>query len=180
MDRFTEWAAMAKQVRRLAILASRPEVLTLCGSIWEEHDEGAGFGERERAGRIKNASKPKNCQKNREARVAQGGERGGGGERKGPMLCCNLPNQMFVKQGDDRVMPPRRQGGPANNFCVCHWREVGCKKKGSCIYGGHVIKMDYDANPGQVHERGLHEEEGRKGAGRGGGACSNGFAGGEV
>ena len=33
--------------------ASRPEVLILCDSIWEEHDEGAGFGERVRAGRSK-------------------------------------------------------------------------------------------------------------------------------
>ena len=42
MDHFTEWTVMAKQVRRLAIpQAARPEVLILCDSIWEEHDEGA-------------------------------------------------------------------------------------------------------------------------------------------
>jgi len=51
------------------------------------------------------------------------------------------------KQGDGSVMSPRRQGGPANNFCVYHWHEVGCKKKGSCIYGGHVTKVDYDQDP---------------------------------
>ena len=63
------------------------------------------------------------------------------------MLCCNLPNQAVFKQGDDRVMPPRRQGGPANNLCVYHWHEVGCKKKGSYIYSGHVTKVDYDQDP---------------------------------
>jgi hypothetical protein len=63
------------------------------------------------------------------------------------MLCCNLPNQTVFKQGDDRVMSPRRQGGPANNFCVYHWHEVGCKKKGSCVYGGHVTNVDYDKDP---------------------------------
>ena len=83
----------------------------------------------------KNDFKHKNRWKNREARAAQDGERGGGGERKGPMLCRNLPNQTVFKQGDDRVMPPRWPGGPANNFCVYHWHEVGCKKKGACIYG---------------------------------------------
>ena len=63
------------------------------------------------------------------------------------MLCCNLPNQSAFKQGDERVMPPQRPGGTANNFCVYHWHEVGCKKKGSCVYGGHVTKVDYDKDP---------------------------------
>ena len=95
----------------------------------------------------KNDFKHKNRCKNREARAAQDGERGGGGERRGAMLCCNLLNQTVFKQGDDRVMLPRRQGGPAKNFCVYHWHEIGCKKKGSCIYGGHVTKVDYDQDP---------------------------------
>ena len=60
------------------------------------------------------------------------------------MLCSSLPNQSAFKQGDERTMPPRRQGGVANNFCVYHWHEVGCKKKGACVYGGHVTKVDYD------------------------------------
>ena len=35
----------------------------------------------------------------------------------------------------------------ANNLCVYHWHEVGCKKKGACIYGGHVTKTEYDKDP---------------------------------
>ena len=63
--------------------------------------------EGEQEGR-KNDFKHKNRWKNREARAARDGERGGGGERRGAMLCCNLPNQTVFKQGDDRAMPPRR------------------------------------------------------------------------
>ena len=63
------------------------------------------------------------------------------------MLCSSLPNQFAFKQCDERAMPPRRPGGTANNFCVYHWHEVGCKKKGSCVYDGHVTKGDYDKDP---------------------------------
>ena len=49
--------------------------------------------------------------------------------------------------GGDRVMPLCRQGGPASSLCVYHWHEVGCKKKGACIYGGHMTKVEYEGDP---------------------------------
>ena len=70
--------------------------------------------EDEQEGR-KNDFVKKNRWKNREARVAQDGERGGGRERRGAMLCCNLPDQPAFKQGDERFMPPRRPGETANS-----------------------------------------------------------------
>ena len=139
---------MAKQVRRLAIHKrldpKSSSSVTPYGKNMMKAQDSESEGEQE--GR-KNDFAKKNRWKNREARVAQDGERGGGGERRGAMLCCNLPNQSAFKQGDERVMPPRRPGGTANNFCVYHWHEVGCKKKGSCVYGGHVTKVDYDKDP---------------------------------
>ena len=135
MDHFTEWTVMAKQVRRLAIHKrldpKSSSSVTPHGKAMRKAQDSESEGEQE--GR-KDDFKHKNRWKNREARAAQDGERGGGGERRGSMLCCNLPNQTVFNQGDDRVMPPCRQGGPANNFCVDHWHVVGCKKKGSCIY----------------------------------------------
>ena len=57
MDHFTEWTVMAKRQASAAPCypqAARPEVqIIIGGSIWEEHDEGAGFGERGRAGGLK-------------------------------------------------------------------------------------------------------------------------------
>ena len=136
---------MAKQVRRLAIHKrldpKSSSSLTPYGKNMMKSQDSESEGEQE--GRKNDRTNPlKNRWKSREARVAQDG-----GERKGPMLCSSLPNQSAFKQGDERVMPPRRPGGTANNFCVYHWHEVGCKKKGSCVYGGHVTKVDYDKDP---------------------------------
>ena len=147
MDHFTEWTVMAKQVRRLAIHKrldpkSSSNVTPYGKNMMKSQDSES---ENEQEGRKNDRTNTfKNRWKNREARVAQDG---GGGERKGPMLCSSLPNQSAFKQGDERVMPPRRPGGPPNNFGVYHWHEVGCKKKGSCVYGGHVTKVDYDKDP---------------------------------
>ena len=142
MDHFTEWTVMAKQVRRLAIHKrldpKSSSSMAPYGKNMMKAQDSESEGEQE--GR-KNDFVKKNRWKDREARVAQDGERGGGGERRGAMLCCNLPNQSAFRQGDERVMPPRRPGGTANNLCVYHWHEVGCRKKGSCVYGGHVTKV---------------------------------------
>ena len=98
---------MAKQVRRLAIHKrldpKSSSSLTPYGKNMMKSQDSESEGEQE--GR-KNDFAKKGRWKNREARVAQDGERGGGGERRGAMLCCNLPNQSAFKQGDERVMPP--------------------------------------------------------------------------
>ena len=99
---------MAKQVRQLAIHKrldpkSSSSVAPYGKNMMKAQDSES---EGEQEGR-KNDFKHKNRWKNREARAAQDGERGGGGERKGPMLCCNLPIQTVFKQGDGRVMPPQ-------------------------------------------------------------------------
>ena len=160
MDHFTEWTVMAKQVWRLAIHKrldpKSSSSLTPYGKNMMKAQDSESEGEQE--GRNNDFVK-KNRWKNREARVAQDGERGGGGKRRGAMLCCNLPNQSASKQGDERVMPPRRPGGTANNFCVCHWHEVGCKKKGSCVYGGHVTKVDYDKDPEKYKNTGFSKKK---------------------
>ena len=147
MDHFTQWNVMVKQVRRLAVHKrldpkSKSDESPYGKNMMKAQDSES---EGEQEGRKNDRTNSmKNRWKNREARVAQDG---GGGERKGPMLCSSLPNQSAFKQGDERVMPPRRPGGPPNNFCVYHWHEVGCKKKGSCVYGGHVTKVDHDKDP---------------------------------
>jgi len=145
MDHFTQWSVMAKQVRRLAIHKrldpkSSSSVTPYGKSMMKIGQDSESESEHD-VRKNDRITRKNDRWKNREARVAQDG---GGGERRGPMLCSSLPNQSAFKQGDDRVMPPRRPGGPPNNFCVYHWHEVGCKKKGSCVYGGHVTKVDYD------------------------------------
>ena len=154
MDHFMEeWTVMAKQVRRLAIYKrldpkSKSSEAPYGKSMMKAQDSESE-GEQETR---KNDFVRKNRWKNREARAAQDGGGGGGGERRGPMLCSSLPNQSAFKQGDERTMPPRRPGGVANNFCVYHWHEVGCKKKGACVYGGHVAKVEHDKGPGKYHQ----------------------------
>ena len=59
-------------------------------------------------------------------------------------------------------MPPRRPGGTANNFCVYHWHAVGCKKKGSCVYGGHTTKVDYDKDPEKYKSMGFSKKKAAK------------------
>ena len=105
MDHFTEWTVMAKQVRRLAIHKrldpkSSSSVAPYGKNTMKAHDSES---EGEHEGR-ENDFKHNNRWKNREARAAQDGERGGGGERRGAMLCCNLPNQTVFKQGDAVVV----------------------------------------------------------------------------
>ena len=148
MDHFTLWNVMVKQVRRLAVHKrldpkSKTDESPYGKNMMKVQDSES---EGEQEGR-KNHFAKKDRWKNREARAAQDGGGAGNGERRGPMLCSSLPNQSAFKQGDERTMPPRRQGGVANNFCVYHWHEVGCKKKGACVYGGHVTKVDYDKDP---------------------------------
>ena len=140
---------MAKQVRRLAIHKrldpKSSSSVTPYGKNMMKAQDSESEGEQQES-RKNDRYVTKGRWKNREARVAHdggGGERGGERFTRGPMLCSSLPNQSVFKQGDPRVMPPRRPGGPPNNFCVYHWHEVGCKKKGSCVYGGHVTKVDY-------------------------------------
>ena len=84
MDHFTEWTVMTKQVRRLAIHKrldpKSSSSLTPYGKNMMKAQDSESEGEQE--GR-KNDFAKKNRWKNREARVAQDGERGGGGERRG-------------------------------------------------------------------------------------------------
>ena len=127
MNHFTEWTVMAKQVRRLAIHKrldpKSSSSLTPYGKNMMKAQDSESEDELD-GGRKNDRMNPlKNRWKNREARVAQDCKRGGGGERRGAMLCCNRPNQSAFKQGDERIMPPRRPGGTANNFCVYHWHE---------------------------------------------------------
>ena len=153
MDHFTSWAVMVKQVRRLAIhkrldpkassTNATPYGKNMMKATQDNNTDSEGDGDKKGKGEFKFKNRWKN-HRDREARSAAEGGGKGSGQR---MLCNKLPNQSVFGQDDERVMPPHRPGGPANNFCVYFWHSEKCLKGDKCIYGGHVRKETYEKDP---------------------------------
>ena len=144
---------MVKQVRRLAIhkrldpkassTNATPYGKNMMKATQDNNTDSEGEGDKKGKGEFKFKNRWKN-HRDREARSAAEGGGKGSGQR---MLCNKLPNQSVFGQDDERVMPPHRPGGPANNFCVYFWHSEKCLKGDKCIYGGHVRKETYEKDP---------------------------------
>ena len=152
---YTSWAVMTKQANSLATqLGLDPDSSQEDEPVHPAPARGAqswrGRGSGRGTGRGGGA----------EAFAADGGRgRGGGAARGGAaarggrgsgMLCSRLPGQTVFKDGDQRTMPPRQDGGPENQICVYAWHGERCvhggpPPRGNCRYRHGITKEAFEA-----------------------------------
>ena len=143
MDHFDDWDVMCKQVRRLAIQKQLDPVSSSRVTPYSRNMMKGGDSSDDDASRDKLTPRQLRRQEARAAAAAEGEKK----QWMGPMPCYKLPNQKVFKEGDGKMMPPRRTGGPPNNMCVYFWHFGNCSKGVNCDYGFHITKAEYDKNP---------------------------------